>query len=49
MWLLMAGVMPGQNTVLLAHAIIEVMPWCAECKIVWICCLRDGGMIMQFL
>ena len=45
----MALVMPGQNTVLSARAVMEVTPWCAECKTVKICCLRDGGMTMRFL
>ena len=30
----MAVVMPGQNTVLSAHAVIEITPWCAEWSIV---------------
>ena len=45
----MARVMPGQNTVLSAPAIMEVTPWCAECNTVKICCLSEGGMTMQFL
>ena len=35
---MMAGVMPGQNTVFLAHAFMEVTPWCAECKTFRTCC-----------
>ena len=45
----MAGVMPGQKTVFSARAVMEVTPWCAECKTVRTCCRREGGMTMRFL
>ena len=35
---MMAGVMPGQNTVLSAYAFMEVTAWCGECKAVRTCC-----------
>ena len=35
---LMAGVMPGQNTVVSARAVVEVTPCCAEWSIVRTCC-----------
>ena len=46
---MMAGVMPGQNTVLSVRAFMEVTPWCAECRTVRTCCRREGGMTVRFL
>ena len=46
---MMAGVMPGQNTVLSAHAVMGVTPWWAECKTVRMCWRREGGIMMRFL
>ena len=48
----MAGVMPGQNMIDLARAVIEVTPWCAECsavkvRVVWLCGLCTGWLHLQ--
>ena len=45
----MAGVMPGQNTVDSARAVMEVTPWCAKCSTVRMCCRSEGGMTIRCL
>ena len=48
-WDLMAVVMPGQNTVVSARAVMDVTPWCAECSASRMCCRSDGGMTVRSL
>ena len=45
----MAGVMPGQKMVDSALAVIDVTPWWAECNVVNIASLREGGITMRSL
>ena len=44
-----AGVMPAQKRVASVRAIMEVTPWCAECRMVRMCGRSEGGMTMQSL
>ena len=45
----MAGVIPGQNTVDSAHALMEVTPWWAQCSTLRMCGRRVGGMTILSL
>ena len=45
----MWDVMPGQNTDDYALDIIDVTPWCAECRAVSISLRKEGGTMMRSL
>ena len=45
----MSDVMPGQNTDVSALDIIDVTPWCAECRAVSMSLRKEGGTMMQSL
>ena len=47
--LMMSDVMPGQNTDVSALDIIDVTPWCAECRAVSMSLRKEGGTMMRSL
>ena len=42
--LCIAEVRPGQNTDVSALAAMEVVPWCAACRVAMTSTLKDGGI-----
>ena len=45
----MSDEMPGQNTDVFALDIIDVTPWCAECRAVSMSLRKEGGTMMRSL